>query len=92
MTKNYDLARKIKRLSELGRQKANARWKKDRERRDKMAALTAEKYQSRIARRIIVIDDESRVKEVVIWNFESAHSVRRKERQALSGPISLIPF
>ncbi|MDE2100812.1 MAG: hypothetical protein KGL39_26435 [Patescibacteria group bacterium] len=92
MNKNHGLSVKIKRLSELGRKKANVRWKKDRERRDKFAALTAEKYPSRIARRIIVIDDESRVKEVVIWNFESARSVRRKERKALSGPISLIQF
>jgi len=62
---------------------ANARWKLDRERRDKLAVLTAEQYPTKIARRIIVIDDERLVRETVIWSFMSWRERFRRERQAL---------
>jgi len=62
---------------------ANARWKLDRERRDKLATLTAEQYPTKIARRIIVIDDERIVRETVIWSFMSGRERCRLEQKAL---------
>jgi hypothetical protein len=74
---------------------ANARWRADRERRNKLAALTAEQYPARIVRRIVVsalgetspgggIDDEQTVREATFWNWESGRDWRRKERAVLN--------
>lgn len=63
---------------------ANVRWARFRADRDRFAALTAEQCPRRIARRIIVIDDEIRVRETVIWNWESDRAWQRKERAALA--------
>lgn len=62
---------------------AKVRWTRDRARRDRLAALTAEQYPQRIRRRIVVIDDEVRVRETVIWTWDSGREWRRKERAAL---------
>lgn len=69
--------------SDRGRRMANARWDLDRARRARLAALTAEQYPQRIRRRIVVIDDETRVRETVIWAWDSVREWRRKERAAL---------
>lgn len=63
---------------------AAARWARDRERRGKLAELTAEQYPARIVRRIVVIEQERLVREAVIWSFDSARSARRKLREALA--------
>jgi hypothetical protein len=60
---------------------AAARWAKDRERRDRLALLTAEQYPNRIVRRIIVVDREKDVREAVIWDWDSAREARRKVRR-----------
>lgn len=76
------------RASERGRQMATARWAKDRERRMALAEVTAEQYPNQIVRRIIVIDDEQRVRETVFWRWDSGREWRRKERAVLrGGPI-----
>ena len=62
---------------------AKARWDKDRERRDELAALTAEQFPSKIVRRIVVIDNETTVRECVIWSFDSIREARRKLRRVL---------
>ena len=62
---------------------ANARWAKERIERDKRAALTAEQCPSHIVRRIVVIDNETTVREATFWNFESRRSWRRKELAVL---------
>jgi hypothetical protein len=72
------------RASERGRRMAARRWALDRERRDQLAALTAEHDPSRILRRIVVIDQERDVRETVIWSWDSFRSARRKIRAALS--------
>lgn len=59
---------------------AKARWAKDRERRDRLALLTAEQNPSRIIRRIIVIENERDAREVTIWSFDSFRSAKRKVR------------
>jgi hypothetical protein len=73
------------RASERGRRMANRRWQLDRERRNKLAQLTAEQFPVEIRRRLIVIDDEIRVRETTFWSFDSAREWRRKERTALRG-------
>lgn len=72
--------------SARGRRMAAARWARDRERRARLAALTAEQYPSRIIRRIVVIDHERTAREAVIWSFDSARSARRKLRDILAAP------
>ena len=62
---------------------AAARWRLDRERRDKLAAVAAEQYPNRIVRRIVVIEEERWVREVVIFAWDSWREARRKMRLAL---------
>lgn len=69
---------------------ANARWSRFRAERNRLALLTAEQYPRRIAERIIVISNETEVREVTIWNWESWRSVIRKRRSVLNGPIDLV--
>jgi hypothetical protein len=76
---------KQRRASEHGRAMARVRWQRDRERREKVAQLTAEKYPQRIVRRIVVIDRERTAREVVIWSWDSAREARRKIREVLRG-------
>jgi hypothetical protein len=84
MSESYYIRRKVKAARERGRRMANRRWQLDRQRRNKLAALTAEQCPTRIVRRIVVIENETMVNEAVFWNFESKRSWRRKERQVLS--------
>ena len=71
------------RASERGKRMAARRWQLDRERRAKIAALTAELWPKGIRRRIIVIDNESSVRETTIWQFESVREQHRKQQQIL---------
>ena len=57
---------------------ANARWQMDRERRDRLAQLTAERHPNQIVRRIIVIDEERDAREAVIWKWDSYRVAKRK--------------
>lgn len=86
MSESFYIRRKIKVASERGKRMANARWKMERERRDKIASLEAEKYPSKIVRRIVVIDNEKTVREATFWSFESRRSWMRKQRKILSFP------
>ena len=83
MSESYYIRRKVRADSERGRRMANARWAKDRIERDRLAKLTAEQCPSRIVRRIVVIDNETAVREAVFWNWESRRSWRRKELAVL---------
>jgi hypothetical protein len=65
------------------------RWAIDRERRNRLAALTAEQFPAQILRRIVVIDREQTVRETTIWTWDSIRSAKRKLLWALSAqPIS----
>lgn len=86
MSESYYIRRKVAAARERGRRMAKRRWQLDHERRDKLAALTAEQYPAQILRRIIVIEQERTVKEAVIWSFDSARSARRKIQSILYGP------
>ena len=66
---------------------AQARWRADRERRQRLAALTAEQFPGHIVRRIVVIDGETNVREAVVWSFDSTREARRKTRAVL-GPAT----
>lgn len=72
-----------KAASERGRRMANQRWRLDQERRNRLAVLTAEQHPAKIVRRIVVIDNETTVKEAVIWSFDSGRSRKRKEKEVL---------
>lgn len=65
---------------------AAARWRNDRARRERLAQLSVEFFQRRIKRRIIVIDDETTVREAVIWNWDSYRTARAKLLAVLRGP------
>ena len=62
---------------------AKRRWEMDRERRNRLAKVTAEMYPNRIVRRIIVIDEEKDAREVVIFQWDSEREARRKLRKVL---------
>lgn len=68
--------------TERARHRANIRWQRDRERREKLAQLTAEQYPTKIAARIVVIVDEKEVKEFTLWSFDSWQERQKKCRKA----------
>lgn len=75
--------RRLKVLAtERARHRANVRWRRDCERREKLAVLTAEQHPTKIAARIVVIIDEKEVKEFTLWSFESWRERQRKCRKA----------
>ena len=65
---------------------ANRRWQLDRERRERLAQLTAEQFPTKIVRRIIVIDDERNVREAVIWSFDRWKDEAKKTMAVLQKP------
>jgi hypothetical protein len=65
---------------------AKRRWELDRQRREKLAALTAKQYPNRIVRRIVVVDQEKLVREAVIWEWDSRREAARKLRAVLRAP------
>jgi len=83
MSESYYIRQKVAAASERGRRMANRRWQLDRQRRDRLAALTAEQCPAEIVRRIIVIEHERDVKEAVFWNWESGRDRRRKLKAIL---------
>lgn len=76
--------RKQKAASERGKRMAARRWELDRQQRAALAAMSPEKFTGRIVRRIVVITNETKVREAIIYDFDSARSARRKERAALA--------
>jgi hypothetical protein len=75
-----------RRASERGRIMAKRRWELERERRNRLGVLSPEQCPNAIVRRIVVIDNETTVREVVIWSFDSFRSAKRKERSVLCSP------
>ena len=79
----YALQR-IKAARERGRKMAAARWRIDRMRRDQLAALSPERYPGRILRRIVVIEEERTVREVILRESDSEREARRKIKWVLT--------
>lgn len=77
------MTRKIKAASERGKRMAKRRWQLDAERRERLVATDPIRFEGRIVRRIVVIDQEQAVREVTIYDWDSARDWRRKERKAL---------
>jgi len=71
--------KKIQRARLSARKANSVRWKRDRERRDAMAAA-APVVTWRIVERIVAIRDESRVREIVRYEHETDIDWRRKQR------------
>ena len=84
MSQSHYVRRKIQAARDRGKRMANRRWQLDRERRDKLAALTAEQLPAKIVRRVIVIDNETTVREAVIWSFDYWKDQQRKIRAVLA--------
>jgi hypothetical protein len=78
--------RQIRHKRERGRRMAQARWARDRARREALAAAEARDPLrvpgGRIVRRIVVILYESEVSEIVIREGDSGREINRKLRQA----------
>ena len=72
------LTRKRKAISERNRARAQRRWQLDRERRDALAARDPAFTGRVVARRIVVIDRETTVREVTIYQDDSLREARRK--------------
>jgi hypothetical protein len=74
--------KRLRAASERGRKMAKRRWEIDRERRDALARMDKRDplrvLPDQITRRIIVIDDESQVAEIVIRKFDSTRLINRK--------------
>jgi len=74
--------KRLRAASERGRKMAKRRWEIDRKRRDALAKLDERDplraLPDQITRRIIVIDDESQVAEIVIRKLESTRLINRK--------------
>lgn len=66
---------------------ANRRWALDRDRRNKLALLTAEQCPALIVERLVRIVGERQVSETVIWSFDSDREAYRKKRKLLFRPI-----
>lgn len=62
---------------------ARRRWELDRERRIKLAELSAEQHPNSIVRRVVVIDNETTVREAVVFNFDTPAQARRKVNRVL---------
>lgn len=78
------LTNKRRAATERARMRARRRWELDRQRRAALAETAPELLINRIVRRIVVIDHEQHVREVVIYEFDSMREARRKQRQVLS--------
>lgn len=77
-------ARKARAASERGRARAKVRWDRDRARRDRLAAADPISTGRTIVRRIVVIDNETTVREATIYSDDSYREARRKLRQVLT--------
>jgi len=75
---NYRTICKIKAASVKARERANARWTKDRAMRDRLAAMEPSRFLGRIVRRVIVIDNETTAREIVLYDFDNYTDRKRK--------------
>lgn len=75
--------------SARGQAMAKARWDRDRQRRNAIAAAGPALAPNRIVRRIVVIDGETTVREAVIWEWDSAAEARRKVKAVLASPTPI---
>lgn len=76
------LTRRRRSASERARARAIRRWELDRQRRDALARASGPE---KIVRRIVVIDRETTVREVTIYEHDSQRDARRKVREVMKG-------
>ena len=84
MASTYYIRKCAKAASERGKRMAAERWKRDRERRDRLAAMNPLQYPGRILRRVIVIDRETEVREAIFYDTDSLRDAQRKLRRVLT--------
>lgn len=83
MSKWFNIKAK-KRASLNATRRANRRWALDRERRTKLDETDPIQVGGKIVRRIVVIDNESTVRERVFYEFDRTCDLKRKLRECLS--------
>ena len=71
------ITRKIRAVAQRNRQRANYRWLLDRAKRAALARIDPVVV-GHVVRRIVDIRNESEVREVVIYDFDSIRSARKK--------------
>jgi hypothetical protein len=79
--RKWNTISRIKRASEIARKRANIRWQRDRDMREKMAALDPIKFEGRIIKRIVVIENEATAKEICFYDFDRYSDRKRKLNQ-----------
>lgn len=77
------ILRKIKRIRENAKRAAILRWERERAKQQERAEVDPVFMGLRIVRRIVVIDDESRVREAVFYAGDSDRSARKKQLNIL---------
>lgn len=83
--------RKRREASERGVRMATLRWSRYRALQEQIAAMDPARFAGKVRRRIIVIENECRVRETVIYDFDSSRRARAKERAALAPFDTLSP-
>jgi hypothetical protein len=78
MASTHYIRERSRRATEHGKKMATERWRLDRERRNKLAAMEPINYPGRIVRRIIVITNEVEVREAILYDTDSWREARRK--------------
>lgn len=73
--------RKIKRLREARSYAAKIRWQRDRERRNRLDTLDPIQVGGKVVRRIVVIENESKVKERCFYEFDRGSDYERKLKE-----------
>jgi hypothetical protein len=77
--------RKIKARRERGRKLSNIRWERDRAHRAALAAIDPVRFE--VVLRIVVVDHETSVREIVFYEHDRYTDRKRKLREA--GALSL---
>jgi hypothetical protein len=83
MRHNWFSVKKKKAASLKARFRAQKRWAKDREHREWLNTIDPIRFGGRIVRRIVVIDNESTVRERTFFQFDRACDWKRKLREIL---------
>lgn len=78
------LRRRAAAASAKGKKGAAVRWKRDRERRDALALLDPVRVGGRIVLRVVVIRNELRQREAIVYEHDTERDTRRKIKAAMT--------
>lgn len=81
----WSTIKRIKRASEIARKRVNIRWNRLRAEQARLDAMEPV-IERKISRRVIVIDDETIVREAVIYSTDTHRDAKRKLARVLALP------